>query len=84
MSSVLGFRIESRLLPHVSLPAFLSHLVPRFGIKRPSRFVSEPFGAVCRGGTRPSPFLFGPYGAAPCGDERMHVLGHLRCPSESM
>jgi len=27
-ASVLGFHVESRLLLHVSLPAFLSHLVP--------------------------------------------------------
>jgi len=47
--SVLGFRVESRLLFHVSLPAFLSELVPRFGGTRPSAFVSEPFGAAfCR------------------------------------
>ena len=64
--SVLGFRFESRLLLHVSLPAFLSHLVPHFG------------------GTRPSSFVFGASGAASCGDEHMHVLGHLRCPRESI
>jgi len=44
--SVLGFRFESRLLLHVSLPAFLGHLVPRFGVTRPSTFVSEPFRAA--------------------------------------
>ena len=44
--SVLGFRVESRLVLHVSLPAFLSHLVPRFGVTCPSRFVLGPCGAA--------------------------------------
>jgi len=64
--SVLGFRVESGLLLHFSVPAFLSQLVPRF----------------C--GTRPSPFVFGSDGVGPCEDERMHVLGHVRCPRESI
>jgi len=42
-----------------------------------SRLFSRP------GDTCPSPFVFGPCGAARCGDESMHVLGHLRCPGES-
>ena len=44
--SVLGFRVKSRLLLHFSLPAFLSHLVPRFRGTSPSAFVSELFGAA--------------------------------------
>jgi len=44
--SVLGFRVESRLLLQVSLPAFLSHSVPRFGVTHSSPFVCEPFGVA--------------------------------------
>jgi len=43
---VLAFRVEGRLLFHASLPAFLSHFVPHFGVTRPFPFVSEPFGAA--------------------------------------
>jgi len=58
--SVFGFRVESRLLLHVSLPAFLGHLVPRFGVTRPSTFVSEPFGAAFRRHT-PVSLCFWPF-----------------------
>jgi len=44
--SVLGFRVESRLVLHVSLPAFLIHLVPRSGGTRPSPFVRGLCGAA--------------------------------------
>jgi len=43
--SLLGFRVESRLLLHDSLPENMSHLVPIFGGTRPTPFVVGSDGA---------------------------------------